>query len=313
MTAALRIKQHLQLTSSGCSAQMAHVQPMCSSSNPCHVCPVLAETRVNSYAQAPLCVLSYCTWHLLYALACSAQVAELSYWKQQAVSRYDGLERDNQGLRRRVAELLRLGEKRSKSGEALSLGVLAGCSWARDGNRQGASSKTAAAQQQQHHWHTKEAGHTAQVPRSAVLQYLFTFPYPSWLCFSRCHCLVPVGNFEPIDEAFKIALSKPLSERRLTAMVAQAAADRGGALLRCKAAFAPSHKCANASCALQLLCSVTGSTSEHVNSAAVCKMGLTACSINVPVLEQHVFALPAAALPMLQAVQVLPHSPCLLP
>jgi hypothetical protein len=46
------------------------------------------------------------------------QVAELSYWKQQAVARYDGLERDNQGLRKRVAELLRLGEKRSKSGEA---------------------------------------------------------------------------------------------------------------------------------------------------------------------------------------------------
>jgi hypothetical protein len=51
------------------------------------------------------------------------QVAELSYWKQQAVSRYDGLERDNQGLRKRVAELLRLGEKRSKSGEAHC------CSW----------------------------------------------------------------------------------------------------------------------------------------------------------------------------------------
>eukprot|EP00878_Enallax_costatus_P036574 GHUV01041084.1.p1 GENE.GHUV01041084.1~~GHUV01041084.1.p1 ORF type:complete len:305 (+),score=105.84 GHUV01041084.1:203-1117(+) len=44
------------------------------------------------------------------------QVAELSYWKHQALSRYDGLEKDNQGLRKRVAELIKLGEKRSKAG-----------------------------------------------------------------------------------------------------------------------------------------------------------------------------------------------------
>lgn len=47
------------------------------------------------------------------------QVAELSYWKQQAISRYDGLEKDNQGLRKKVAELIKLGEKRCKAGEQL--------------------------------------------------------------------------------------------------------------------------------------------------------------------------------------------------
>lgn len=45
------------------------------------------------------------------------QVAELSYWKNQAVNRYDALEKDNQGMRKRVAELIKLGEKRSKAGE----------------------------------------------------------------------------------------------------------------------------------------------------------------------------------------------------
>lgn len=44
------------------------------------------------------------------------QVAELSYWRQQAVSRYEGVERDNQSLRKKVAELIKLGEKRSKAG-----------------------------------------------------------------------------------------------------------------------------------------------------------------------------------------------------
>lgn len=44
------------------------------------------------------------------------RVAELSYWKQQAISRYDGLDKDNQALRKRVAELIKMGEKRSKAG-----------------------------------------------------------------------------------------------------------------------------------------------------------------------------------------------------
>jgi hypothetical protein len=45
------------------------------------------------------------------------RVAELSYWRTQALARYDGLERDNAALRRRVAELIRAGERRTRSGE----------------------------------------------------------------------------------------------------------------------------------------------------------------------------------------------------
>jgi hypothetical protein len=44
------------------------------------------------------------------------QLAELSAQKAAAASRAEGLERDNTGLRRKVAELLRLGERRSKAG-----------------------------------------------------------------------------------------------------------------------------------------------------------------------------------------------------
>lgn len=44
------------------------------------------------------------------------QLAELAYWKGQAGARYESLERDNAALRRKVAELLKLGEKRSKAG-----------------------------------------------------------------------------------------------------------------------------------------------------------------------------------------------------
>lgn len=42
------------------------------------------------------------------------KLAELSYWQQQAIGRYDVLEKDNAALRKRVAELLKMGEKRSK-------------------------------------------------------------------------------------------------------------------------------------------------------------------------------------------------------
>jgi len=49
------------------------------------------------------------------------KVAELSYWKQQAISRYDGLDRDNQALRKRIAELIKMGEKRSKAGACGSI------------------------------------------------------------------------------------------------------------------------------------------------------------------------------------------------
>jgi hypothetical protein len=42
------------------------------------------------------------------------EVAELTYWKSQAIHRYDGLEKDNSALRSKVAELIKQGEKRSK-------------------------------------------------------------------------------------------------------------------------------------------------------------------------------------------------------
>lgn len=40
-----------------------------------------------------------------------------------ACCRYDSLDRDNQGLRKKVAELIKLGEKRSKAGALRSMGL----------------------------------------------------------------------------------------------------------------------------------------------------------------------------------------------
>jgi hypothetical protein len=138
-----------------------------------------------------------------------AQVAELSYWKQQAVSRYDGLERDNQGLRKRVAELLRLGEKRSKSGGAQC------CCWL------GAQVEAGQADALRPTTWLRAA---ATVEGCWQKQHIFAYLLSSMICvgggscfcFTHAHAAVvgcwSAGNFEPIDEAFKIALTKPIGE-----------------------------------------------------------------------------------------------------
>lgn len=51
------------------------------------------------------------------------QIADLAFWKSQAVSRYEGLEKEHAAVKKRVAELVAIGEKRSKGVWAGGTGI----------------------------------------------------------------------------------------------------------------------------------------------------------------------------------------------